>query len=143
MCLLAGSSLHVVAGASCACSQQAVVIGRLVIGLWLLTCRVLWARGACSSIVCDLMLLIEGCTQVELPERMLGGTRLFPFFSFSLFLFLPLSWSLRVYACKSAHMCSSLPLSVSVFVILRMCMCVLACVLVVRERATCRSIATK
>ena len=48
-------------------------------------------RGACSSIVCDLMLLIEGCTQDELPERMLGGARWFPSFSFSLFLFLPLS----------------------------------------------------
>ena len=100
-------------------------------------------RDACSSIVCDLMLLIEGCTQDELPERMLAGARWFPSFTFSLFLFLLLSWCLRVCACESAHMCSSLPVSVPVFVILRMCVCVLACVLVVRERATCGSIATK
>ena len=33
-------------------------------------------RGACTGIVCDLMLLIEGCTPDELPERMIGGTRL-------------------------------------------------------------------
>jgi len=33
-------------------------------------------RGACRGIVCDLMLLIEGCTPDELPERMIGGTRL-------------------------------------------------------------------
>ena len=94
-------------------------------------------RGACSSIVCDLMLLIEGCTQDELPERMLGGARWFPFFSFSLFL------GVCECACESAHLCSSLPVSVSVFfVILRMCVCVLECVLVVRERATCGSTAT-
>ena len=32
-------------------------------------------RGACTGIVCDLMLLIEGCQPDELPERMIGGAR--------------------------------------------------------------------
>ena len=33
-------------------------------------------RGACTGIICDLMLLIEGCQPDELPERMIGGARL-------------------------------------------------------------------
>ena len=65
-------------------------------------------RGACSSIVCDLMLLIEGCTQVELPERMLGGAKLFPSFSFSLFLDVCECVRVKVRTCALVYLCQFL-----------------------------------
>lgn len=52
----------------CTCDVMSSFAARVILGV---------VRGACSSIVCDLMLLIEGTLPDELPERMLGGARVF------------------------------------------------------------------
>ena len=52
----------------CTCDVTSSFAARVILGV---------VRGACSSIVCDLMLLIEGGKPDELPERMLGGARVY------------------------------------------------------------------
>mmetsp|Transcript_37311 Transcript_37311/g.75588 ORF Transcript_37311/g.75588 Transcript_37311/m.75588 type:complete len:320 (+) Transcript_37311:169-1128(+) len=52
----------------CTCDVSASMVARVILGV---------VRGACRDIVCDLILLIESRQTDELPERIIGGARVF------------------------------------------------------------------